>query len=69
MKRLTLYHAGRVRHGEDGGILELLVTAGPFILSWCVLSPFLGAYTREATASQGKLALGLLPGKYTAILS
>ena len=30
-------------------------------MGWLAFSPFLGAYTREATASQGKIAIGLIP--------
>jgi hypothetical protein len=52
---------GRGNHNEGLDILALLGTAAPFIISWTVTSSFLGAYTREATASQGNIAGGLLP--------
>lgn len=59
---LSFSAIGRGNHGEDVGIIPILETAAPFILTWLVFSSFLGAYTREATAKQGiKIVLGILP--------
>ena len=43
-------------------IIEILGTAGPFLLSWFIISPFLGAFNRNATASMGQVPVSLLPG-------
>lgn len=51
---------GRNSHNEGVDVLGIISTAAPFVLSWLAMSPFLGAYTRKATASQTQLASGLL---------
>lgn len=53
---------GRSNHGEDTDVLSTLSTAAPFVSSWLLLSPFLGAYNRKATESLAALPSGLLPG-------
>ncbi len=59
---LCLFAAiGRGNHNEGLSFFTILGTALPFLLSWTTSSSFLGAYTREATASTGKAALNLLP--------
>lgn len=50
-------------HSDLGmNLIEVLGTAGPFLISWFVLSPFLGAYNRKATATLGSIPVELLPG-------
>ena len=52
---------GRSSHSEGvSDILALLTTAGPFLLSWLLLSPLLGGYSREATKSKGAIVQGTL---------
>lgn len=58
---LVFASIGRSNHGEALDLGSVLYTALPFIIGWVALSPFLGAYTRQATASQGEVAAGLLP--------
>jgi hypothetical protein len=53
---------GRSNHAESVDLFSSIGTALPFLVGWLTLSPFAGAYTREATASQGKAAIGILPG-------
>lgn len=53
---------GKSNHGEDVNLVSTLVTAAPFLGSWVVLSPLLGAYNRKATESLSALPVGLLPG-------
>jgi hypothetical protein len=53
---------GRSNHGEGLDVTGLLATAAPFVVSWFVISPFLGAFSRGATSSKGGAAVGLLGG-------
>jgi len=53
---------GRSNHGEGLDIGSALSTAFPFIVGWLAVSPFLGSYSRAATASQSQIAIGLAPG-------
>lgn len=50
---------GRANLNED---IDIISTAAPFIFSWLAISPFLGAYSREATASRVKVLTGVLYG-------
>lgn len=60
---LLLFAAiGRSNHEEGLNIIEILGTAGPFLLSYFIISPFLGAFNRNATASMGQVPVSLLPG-------
>lgn len=52
----------RLSHNEPINLLWNLRTAAPFIVSWCLLSPWMGAYTRESTASLKEIPKHLLPG-------
>lgn len=58
---LAFAAVGRLSHNEHLNILLDLQTAAPFIASWCLLSPWIGAYTRESTASMGTIPSCLLP--------
>lgn len=60
---------GRGNHGENLDILSILNTAWPFVLSWAVISPFLGAYSNAATESRGKIAWGMLPAWFCSVAS
>jgi len=53
---------GRGNHAEDMGLFADLLTAAPFLFSWFAVSPFLGSYSRSATASVSDIAPGLLAG-------
>lgn len=57
----TFAVVGRSSHNEHSNLLLDLQTAAPFIASWCMLSPLIGAYTRESTASLGEIPIRLLP--------
>lgn len=60
---LTFAAIGRFRHQEGIDLGAIIETSLPFLLPWLAISPFLGAYSREATSSQGvKVATGILPG-------
>ena len=52
---------GRNNHAEDLSILDTLYTASPFIISWLTISPFLGSFSKDATASRGSAAFQILP--------
>lgn len=52
---------GRGNHGEGLDLMSIVNTAAPFLLTWTLISSFAGAYTRDATASQGRIIIGLLP--------
>jgi hypothetical protein len=58
---------GQGNHGESSDLLGGLWTATPFVLSWLAATPFLGAYSREATASKGGVLLKLAPGWVVAV--
>ena len=59
---LTLFSAvGRMNHGESADLISSFVTALPFVISWLLLSPYLGAYSMKATATRGDVPLALLP--------
>ncbi len=58
---LTFAAIGRLKHSEDSDIFSVLVTALPFLLSWIAVSPFFGAYSRQATSSLGAVPMGVLP--------
>lgn len=52
---------GRSSHSEGtSDIIALLTTAGPFLISWLLLSPLLGGFSREATKSKGSVLQGTL---------
>eukprot|EP01038_Epipyxis_sp_PR26KG_P013062 gene13062-17506_t len=53
---------GRNNHGEGLDLVGLSNTAFPFVFSWLLISPLLGAYARSATATKGSIISGLLPG-------
>ena len=59
---ITFAIIGRSNHGESTDILSDIITALPFIISWLAVSPFCGAFSREATASLGKVAVGISTG-------
>jgi hypothetical protein len=49
---------GRQSHGEDAGLGaagQVIWTALPFLLSWFLISPFIGAYRRELMADPKKM--------------
>ena len=58
---------GRGNHGGNVNLFGSLVTAAPFVVSWLAITPFLGAYNREATASKGGVPIKLLPGWVVAV--
>jgi hypothetical protein len=60
---------GKANHAEDLSIFSLLETAGPFLLTWSLVSSFVGAYTRKATASYSAVFTSLLPGWFLGISS
>lgn len=51
---------GRNNHGEGIDVVALLATASPFILGWLAISPILGSYTRDSTATKSKIPQSLL---------
>lgn len=51
---------GRMSHNEGFDPVMDLLTAAPFLLAWFALSPFAGAYSRNATASAKRAASSLL---------
>ena len=55
---------GRANHAESGDAFGTFVTALPFIVGWFALSPLLGSYSMEATATRSipYTATKLLPG-------
>ena len=53
---------GRSNHGEGVDIAGIVTTAAPFLLSWFLVSPLLGSYSRSATSSKGGAPVGLLAG-------
>ena len=53
---------GRSNHGEGLDVAGTLATAAPFVASWFVVGPFLGAFSRSATSSKGGAVVGLLGG-------
>lgn len=59
---ITFAAIGRSNHGEGVDILALLGTAAPFVVSWLLLSPLLGTYSREATSSKGGIPVKIAPG-------
>lgn len=59
---LTFAAIGRSNHGEGLDIASIVTTAAPFVLSWFLVSPFLGSYSRGATSSKGGAPVGLLAG-------
>jgi hypothetical protein len=57
---LTLFAAvGRNNHNEGLDLFGTIQTATPFIISWLLVSPFLGAFSREATASKSRIPSAL----------
>jgi hypothetical protein len=52
---------GRASHVSTSLDFGMLKTAAPFVGSWLALSPFLGAYTLEATGTKGSVIPRLLP--------
>ena len=53
---------GRNNHGEGLDVISIAGTAAPFILSWFLVSPFLGSFSRDATSTKGGAPVGLLAG-------
>jgi hypothetical protein len=51
---------GRLSHNEGIDPVDLFITAAPFVFSWLFISPFLGAYSREATSSKAAIASKLV---------
>ena len=66
---VTFAAVGRSNHEEGLQILDVLTTAGPFLVSWFVISPFLGTYNRKATASLVSVPVQLIPGLLAAMAS
>ena len=64
---LAFASVGRGNHGESVDLFGSLWTAAPFIASWLAVTPFWGAYSRDATASKGAVPLKLLPGWIVAV--
>lgn len=58
---LTFAAIGRSNHNEGLDIISVLITALPFMLGWIVVSPLLGAYSRQATASLTSVPLKIIP--------
>jgi ABC-type antimicrobial peptide transport system permease subunit len=58
---MTFALIGRSNHNEGFDILSTLGTALPFVLSWALLSPLLGAYTGAATKAKSAILSGILP--------
>ena len=58
---------GRSYIGESVDIISAFATSVPFIVSWLLVSPFLGSFTREATSSKGNIPRGLIVGWTIAI--
>ena len=48
--------------GESVDVLNVLLSSTPFIATWLLLSPFLGAFTREATSSKDGVPKGIFLG-------
>ena len=59
---LSFAAVGRNNHGEGLDMIGIIGTAAPFILSWFVVSPFLGSFSRSATSTKGGAPVGLLAG-------
>lgn len=59
---LTFALIGRSNHGEALDVVALAATALPFLLAWFVVSPFTGAFSREATASKAGIPKGIALG-------
>eukprot|EP01041_Mallomonas_annulata_P012037 gene12037-25225_t len=59
---ITFAAVGRSNHAEDLNLIDTILTASPFLISWLFLSPLLGAYSQNATASKLGAFTGLLPG-------
>lgn len=59
---LTFAFVGRSNHGEELDLLAVFATALPFVAAWFALSPFTGAYSRQATSSKGGVPKGLALG-------
>lgn len=65
---LVIFSAiGRTNHGEELDIIGLLKTAAPFVISWLTLSPFLGAFSREATSSKLSIPVRIIPPWFVSI--
>ena len=61
MLALTIFaYIGRASHGSGSIDLGVLATAAPFAAGWIGIAPLLGAYTAEATSSQGAMVRSLL---------
>ena len=52
---------GRTQHGEVGNIFDVVTTTFPFLITWLIISPLFGAYSRQATSSIGALPLAVIP--------
>lgn len=55
---------GKMFHATSGAPIldvDLAVTAAPFILAWLLVAPLLGAYTYDATRTQGDGVKSLIP--------
>lgn len=58
---LTFSFIGRSSHTEGVDIINTIGTATPFIISWFALSPYLSAYSRDATKTRNGVFVGILP--------
>lgn len=59
---LTLFASiGRMNHGEGLDPLSVMITAGPFLFSWLLVSPLLGAYSLQSTSTKVAAPLRILP--------
>lgn len=52
---------GRSQHNENEGILDIFMTAFPFLITWLIFSPFLGTYSRQSTSSMSAIPLAVVP--------
>lgn len=52
---------GRSNHAEEVDVAQTVLTALPFLVSWLLVSPWLGAYSRQATSSISAIPLGVAP--------
>ena len=56
---LTFAVVGRSNHGEDVGVISVVSTAFPFLITWFAFAPFAGAYSRKSTSSKAGIPQGV----------
>jgi hypothetical protein len=59
---------GRSNHSEGLNLFDIISTSSPFIFSWILISPFLGAYNRKATATFSTVYSQIIPGWSVSLL-